>query len=127
LGWVDAALKSEILESASIFVLPSYFEGLPMSLLEAMSAALPIVASAVGGIPEAITDGVEGYLVTPGDVEGLRGAIKKLLLDADRCKSMGCRARMRFNAKFDIKVVLPMIEALYRDMGVVPRVAYCVR
>ena len=68
--------------SADVFVIPSRTEGLPVVLLEAMSAGLPTVATVVGGIPEVIEDGVDGFLVPPNDVEQLSRKILELLGNA---------------------------------------------
>ena len=119
LGWVSGADKSRLLERATIYALPSYAEGLPMSVLEAMSAGLPVVSTAVGGIPEAITDGVEGSLVLPGDVAALSAAIDRLLSDDGLRRKMGLAARQKVNSTFSTECILPMIERLYRQLGVV--------
>ena len=121
LGWVDEARRAELLSAASIYVMPSFVEGLPMSLLEAMSAGLPIVTTPVGGIPEAITEGEEGFLVPEGNPGALADAICRLLQDIRLQESMGSRALARFNDGFSISVVLPRIEAMYREFGVFPR------
>lgn len=120
LGWVDEARRSELLATATMFVLPSYAEGLPMSILEAMSAGLPIVTTPVGGIPEAITDGEEGLLVPVGDVEALSAAICRLLGDEQLREAMGSRGRAKFDACYDADVVLPRLESVYRELGVLP-------
>jgi glycosyltransferase involved in cell wall biosynthesis len=118
--WIDEAKRNELLELASIYVLPSYGEGLPMSIVEAMSAGLPIVATPVGGIPQAVTDGMEGLLVPVGDSHALSDAIEKLLGDQDYRDAMGRRALAKFNAHFSANVVLQQLESLYRDLGVTP-------
>ncbi|HEX2531234.1 MAG TPA: glycosyltransferase family 4 protein [Burkholderiaceae bacterium] len=120
LGWVSGEDKSELLKRASIYVLPSYAEGLPMSVLEAMACGLPIVSTPVGGIPEVVTDGVEGYLVPPGDVAALVGALDRLLSDGDLRRRMGEAARHRAENTFSVERVLPQLESLYRELGVEP-------
>lgn len=100
LGWVDDVGRHAALSRASIFCLPSWNEGLPMSVLEAMSAGLPVVSTPVGGIPEAITDGVTGLLVQPGDVQGLAVALCKLLLDPEMANSMGKKAQACHSNQF---------------------------
>lgn len=75
-----------------IFVLPSLNEGLPMTILEAMAASKPVIASRVGAIPKVIDDGENGLLVDPRDVDGLRNAIASLLSDSARCRHMGEKA-----------------------------------
>ena len=74
-GWVSGDAKSKILSTTDILVLPSYYEGLPISVLEAMSYAMPVITTPVGGIPEVVTDGVEGTLFTPGDKASLTQTI----------------------------------------------------
>lgn len=120
LGWIDEERRSELMRSACVYVLPSYAEGLPMSVLEAMSAGLPVVTTPVGGIPDAITDGAEGLLVPPGDAEALAGALCRLLGDPSLRAAMGSRGRARFDACYDASVVLPRLEAMYRTFGINP-------
>ena len=119
-GWVGDELKAELLAAASVYVLPSYAEGLPMSILEAMSAGLPVVATPVGGIPEAITDGKEGCLVPVGDVQQLADALCRLLGDDALRESMGSQARITFSERFHLDVVIPQLEAIYRRLDVEP-------
>ncbi|MHB1528894.1 MAG: glycosyltransferase family 4 protein [Acidiferrobacteraceae bacterium] len=120
LGWVSGANKRQILASAAIYVLPAYYEGLPMSVLEAMADGLPIVTTMVGGLPEVVRDGIEGFLVQPGDVTALAGAIAQLLRDEKLRARMGEAARRMVAARFSIEVVLPKVEAIYRDLGACP-------
>jgi glycosyltransferase involved in cell wall biosynthesis len=78
-----------IYAAMDIFVLPSLNEGLPMTILEAMAASTPVIATRVGAIPKVIKDGETGLLVDPGDVDGLRNALARLLLDSDLCRCLG--------------------------------------
>ena len=78
-GWVSGDAKAKILSTTDILILPSYYEGLPISVLEAMSYAMPVITTPVGGIPEVVTDGVEGTLFTPGDKAAMAQAIDKSL------------------------------------------------
>lgn len=78
-GWVSGDAKSKILSTTDILILPSYYEGLPISVLEAMSYAMPVITTPVGGIPEVVTDGVEGTLFAPGDKPGLTAAIDRYI------------------------------------------------
>ena len=89
LGWVGETERKELLKSASILVLPSYSEGFPMAILEAMAAGKAIVATFVGAIPEVIEDGKNGFLVNPGDKKALQQALDCLLLDRELCLQMG--------------------------------------
>jgi glycosyltransferase involved in cell wall biosynthesis len=121
LGWVKGAAKDELLESSTVFVLPSFDEGVPMSILEAMAWGLPVIATPVGGIPEVVTDGREGLLVAPGDADALGEAICRLLVDADLRAQMGRNGRLRFQTDFSIQSVLEKLESIYRSHGVLPR------
>jgi glycosyltransferase involved in cell wall biosynthesis len=95
LGFVPHEELERLYDRAAVVVLPSYREGLPLCVLEAMAHGRPVVATAVGGIPELVEDGVTGFLVEPGDVTGLRAAIERLLADPVLRKRMGRAARTR--------------------------------
>jgi glycosyltransferase involved in cell wall biosynthesis len=79
LGWIDSAQREKLLAEADIFILPSYHEGLPMAILEAMSWGLPIVSTPIGGIPEIVITNQNGLLIPPGDVDRLTQAIQSLI------------------------------------------------
>lgn len=120
LGWVGGEQKNALLATAEVYVLPSYNEGLPMSVLEAMAAGMPVVSTPVGGIPEAVTDGVEGYLVAAGDIDGLAGRLRQLLSDPGLSERMGAAARRKVETTFSSGAVLPQIEQLYLELGFTP-------
>lgn len=81
LGWVDGSQRRKILSDTSVYLLPSYAEGMPMSILEGIGYNLPIVASPVGGIPQIVRDGVNGLLCKPGDAPAFARALIALLTD----------------------------------------------
>ncbi len=114
-----------ILAAADVFAMPSLFEGLPLAILEAMFAGKPVVASAVGGIPEAIRDGIEGRLVPAGDVAALSRALDELLVDVARRAASGAAARRRAEAEFTISHMADAYERLYacRPRPSLPRTA----
>jgi len=97
---------AELLAAADIFVLPSYFEGLPMSIIEAMLSGLPVVASDISGVREQVVDGETGLLVPPREVGPLAGALLRLVADPALCARMGEAGRRRACALFDERVVL---------------------
>jgi glycosyltransferase involved in cell wall biosynthesis len=117
LGWVNGEQKADLLERASIYALPSYAEGMPVSVLEAMAAGLPIVSTPVGGIPAAVTDGIEGFLVQPGDALALADALDRLLADSDLRHRMGAYARERIEKEYAADRILPDIAALYASIS----------
>lgn len=114
-GWVRGADKARLLAQASVYVLPSYHEGLPMSILEAMAAGLPIVSTPIAGIPEAVTDGVEGYLVAPGDVQALASRLVELVSSAAFARQMGAAAFCKVSCTFAADVVVPELERIYAE------------
>ena len=94
-GWVNGEKKEKLLNLADAYILPSYNEGLPISILEAMSYGLPTISTKVGGIPEIIADGVNGYLITSGDKDAIYASIKKLLDNPELAKQMGAKSLER--------------------------------
>src|SRR5207237_5998703 len=84
-----------LLPFLDLLVLPSYTEGLPNVVLEAFAAGVPVVATAVGGTPEVVEDGVNGRLVPAGDTEALADAILDVLFCEERLRAMGARGRER--------------------------------
>ncbi|MFC1821836.1 glycosyltransferase family 4 protein [Thermodesulfobacteriota bacterium] len=106
----------EILGTFDVAVLPSFFEGMGRVLLEAMAMEKPVVASDVGGIPDLVKDGINGYLVPPGNVRELAGAIKKLLLDKRLARKMGQEGRRRIKEEFSAKTMVQSIDQLYRQL-----------
>lgn len=103
----------ELLPGFDAFVLSSRFEGLPIALLEAMATGVAPVATPVGGIPEVITDGVDGLLVPPGDPDALGAALGKVLRDGALRADLGARARARAR-DFDLVHAVRRTEAIYR-------------
>lgn len=114
-GWVDGGVKVDLLRRAQIYVLPSYNENLPVSLLEAMSWQVPVISTRVGGIPELVRDRVDGLLIDAGDRAALSSAIIELAQDANLRKKMGMEARDQVERNFSKLVVLPRLEDLYRS------------
>jgi glycosyltransferase involved in cell wall biosynthesis len=100
------------LAAADIFVLPSRTEGLPFSLLEAMSSGLACVATDVGAVGEVISDGVDGLIVPPESPMALAEAIRRLLCDAELRSAIGKHARARIQSDFDQRKSLAAMVAL---------------
>ena len=106
----------EILARSHIFVLCSRWEGFPRSTLEAMRAGLPVVVSNVGGAPEAITDGVTGFLVNPQDREHLAERLRDLVRSPDLRRKMGRAGRDRYEAEFTFETMLDRTLALQEQI-----------
>jgi len=104
------------LQQADLFVLPSRSEGIPNALLEAMACGLPVVASAVGGIPDVVQDGESGLLVPSEDVPALAAAIRRLLADSDLRHKMGQKARQRVVSDYSLKAATTRHLDLYREV-----------
>src|SRR5262245_33268991 len=116
-GWVGPSGKRALLESAAVFALPSYDEAMPVSLLEAMAAGVPAVASAVGSIPEVITDGVTGFLAAPGDTATLERQLRRLLLDEPLAARIGAAARESARLRCAPERALRRLEEVYAAVG----------
>lgn len=114
-GWLDAEAREELMGSASIFVLASTSEGLPMALLEAMARGLAIAATEVGGVPDVVDDGVEALVVAPGDPDALAGAIRRLAEDDALRDRLGRAARERAS-RMGADQVAERIDGLYREL-----------
>lgn len=105
-----------LLEQASIACLPSYREGLPKALLEAMAASLPCVTTDVPGCREAVTHGDNGLLVPAGDAVALASALDVLIQDAGLRQQMGRRGRERIEQEFSSEIIIRQTLALYEDI-----------
>jgi len=116
-GWVGPSGKRALLETAAVFALPSYREGLPIGLCEAMAAGVPVVACAVGGIPEVVTDGVSGLLVAPGDKATLERHLRSLLTDRALAARLGTAARESARLRFAPERSLAKLDDIYGALG----------
>lgn len=112
LGWIDAQARDMLLATLDVFVLPSYNEGLPMAMLEAMGWELPVIVTPVGGIPELITNNQNGLLVTPGDIKQLSLAMQLLIENQALRLSLGDAARQTV-APFDVKTYSDRLDDIY--------------
>lgn len=88
-GWVCGKKKIDLLNLCDIFILPSYYEGMPISIIEAMSYQMPIISSAIGGIPELVRNNYNGCLITPGDKEAILNSISFLIDNPLKIKEFG--------------------------------------
>lgn len=123
LDWLSSEQRDALLEQADVFVLPSYNEGVPMSLLEAMSWGLPAIATPVGGIPELVTHTKNGLLVTPGNIQELSAAMLSLIDDENLRFSLGSNARESVKP-LDVKNYLSNLVCIYYSVLGFPEQSY---
>ncbi len=114
-GWVSGDKKAALLAGSDVFILPSYFEGLPVCILEAMSYGLPVVATHVGGIPDVVADGATGYLIPPRDSGAIAEAIDRVLANREKLPAMGAEAR-NVAAMFSEENVAESLREFYKSI-----------
>jgi N-acetyl-alpha-D-glucosaminyl L-malate synthase BshA len=103
-----------LLREADVLLMPSEMESFGLAALEGMSSGVVPLGTSVGGVPELITDGVDGYLTAVGDVEAMAVHAADLLGDLDRCRAMGRAARRTAEERFSTELIIPKYEAMYR-------------
>lgn len=115
-GWVDADRMSELYSEASVFCLPSYAEGLPMSILEAWSSGLPVVCSPVGAVPEVAEDGKNALFVSPGNPDELADRLSSLMEDKKLREDIGNRALATARTLFSPSAVCRQLSEIYQNL-----------
>lgn len=115
-GWQPPDIILNYLLDSSIFALPSYHEGMPMAILEAMSVGLPVISTDVNGIPDLVMDGETGILIKPGDIDALENAIMKLLNEPETRQSMGEKGKARVENLFSTDVVINKLCQIYDEL-----------
>ena len=116
LGWIDDKKKERCMEKCSVFVLPTYFEGQPVSLLEAMAKGMAVVSTEVGGIPQIVANNQDGVLIPPKDTQALAESICRLLYDADAKKRLGINAKARVTQSYNMRERVDELVAIYENM-----------
>ena len=106
----------DVLGAMDVFVLSSDYEGNPLSVMEAMASGLPIVSTAAGGVPDLFESGREGFIVQPGDVQGLSNSMVSLLGNREARQSMGMAAAQRARESFDVSTMVRAYEELYENL-----------
>ena len=115
LGWVSGAEKESQLARADIFVLPSYGEGMPVSVLEAMAYGACVIATPVGGVPDMMERDVHGLWVEPGDVPGLASCLRQLARSPALRRSLTTAARDHVVAHFSLETTVTRVCDVYRE------------
>jgi glycosyltransferase involved in cell wall biosynthesis len=106
----------EIIATFDVAVLPSFFEGMGRVLLEAMAMEKPVVATRVGGIPDLVDDGVNGFLLSPGKTRELAQALLKVLRDKKLARKLGKEGRKKTTERFSAESMVQSIDRIYREL-----------
>lgn len=114
-GWVSGDKKIQCLADADIYILPSYNEGLPIAILEALAHSHPVISTPVGGIPEVIADGVNGTLINAGDTEAIASAIKRYIDNRELIATQG-REALKSVTPYLPETVMQSLDAIYRPL-----------
>ena len=116
LGWIVGETKNQCLANATIYCLPSYNEGFPMGVLEAMSSGIAVVSSKAGGIPDAILDQKEGLLIDAGNIDALSDALALMLDNAEVRNQYALAAKEKYLNNFSPEVIIPQLQNIYREL-----------
>lgn len=116
-GWTDGNKKAQLLRDSQMLVLPSYNEGLPIAILEAISYGLPVVATDVGDIASAVHDGENGYLIQPGDVDALAAGIAKVSDNRGEYEQLSARSAAIARENFSDEPYFAQIKQCYQMVG----------
>lgn len=115
-GWLTEDKKQECFSNTLINILPSYNEGLPMSILETMAYGIPNITTNIAAIPEAITNEKEGILINPGDINGLSDGILKIVYDSDIRKKYSQNSYSRAKTEFNLNIHIDKIYSIYLEL-----------
>jgi len=115
-GWVSAEQVHSLMKAHSALVLPSYQEGFPMSIIEALSAGLPVVATPVGSIPELLADRRECLLIEPGNITELNKALTEIAIDDALRKTITMNGRKFYDESFHIDAYMELMMETYCDL-----------
>ncbi len=116
LGWIAGEDRLRAYGDADVYCLPSYAEGLPISVLEAMASGLAVVSTTVDGIPDAVVEGETGFMLEPGDREGTAGALARLLNDTALRDSQGLAGRKRVEEVFDGELLSRTLRGYWEEL-----------
>lgn len=115
-GWVFGEDKDGLFKSASIFCLPSYAEGFPMSVLEAWAYGLPVITTLVGGLPDIVIDGGNALVINPGDLIGISIAVERLINDKSLQERLSKESLMLSKTIFSLKEITRQLDTIYTKL-----------
>ncbi len=115
-GWLEGEALLAAYSRAHVYCLPSYIEGVPMAILEAMAFGLPIVTTRVGGIPDVVDEGIHCLFVQPGDLGGIAAALRRLVDNEAEREAMGTASRKRVLSRYSLERIYPQLGQLYHSL-----------
>ncbi len=116
-GWVRGKDKEKLLREADVFFLPSYNEGMPMAVLDAMGYGLPVVSTNVGGIPKIVHDGKNGFCYNPKDIDGFANGIIELLTAREKQESAAKESISIIKKGYSLEIHLKLLEEVYEEVS----------
>ena len=116
MGWITDEKKAGLFRRSDIFVLPSYGEGMPMSILEAMSYGLPVISTNIGGIPDLVKDNETGFLIQPGDLDAMYEKLELLIKDKKLRACMGKNAREMIETDYNLDLNISKLDTIYQNL-----------
>ena len=116
IGWINSTQKKDFLKRTMINCLPSYNEGLPMTILETMAAGIPNVSTAIASIPEVISDGKNGFLISPGDKDALYNKLLTLINNSDLRMKFSNSSYISINKVFSLDTHITLLKELYNSL-----------
>ena len=114
-GYKSQTEVREYLQETDIFILPSFAEGVPVVLMEAMAAGVPVLTTRIAGVPELVEHGVSGWLVPPGDMQALAEGLAMLVNDVDRRKRLGEAGRAKIASEFNVETEVKKLAEILRQ------------
>ena len=117
IGWIDGRQKEVFLSKSMINVLPSYNEGLPMTILETMAKGIPNISTSIASIPEVLHNGENGFLITPGDIDALCECLLNLINNEQLRLEFSQKSYDLVNRRFSIDVNIKKLESIYTKLS----------
>ena len=115
-GWIDGEQKRMFMSNSMINCLPSYNEGLPMTILETMAVGIPNISTNIASIPEVIKDGVNGFLITPGDVDALVDRLQRLIINTSLRESFSMASYEYVTSNFSLDCNIEKLKRIYNSL-----------
>ncbi|MDR0686782.1 MAG: glycosyltransferase family 4 protein [Dysgonamonadaceae bacterium] len=116
-GWVEGETKEELFRTATIFCFPSYEEGFPMAVLEALAYGLPVITTPVGGLPDILSDGRNAMIFNPGDIEHLATLLQQLIENESARASLSAESKKLARTVFSVDTIVAQLDEIYATVS----------